>query len=487
MHTLKVTLKQHTPLIHFQHDQDGATLRASEVKPKLDKYILSKLTPEERTKGVDDGWIIEKNGKVWLDYKMRIEVGERDGTVSLRVSERRDKYITDDFPFLLANMGGKETREELMNLSFYNSVRMQIQIQSDFLTGLIIKDIEIFFANHNFGQRQTKGFGSFSVIKKQLDNNQEESILWKANDYYEKGTQLMSFPLNGNDNVFDKQFMLFSVIDFYWRCLKSGVNYTKRIPPRNGVGNVIVKYSERYIKAYLWTYLNLKGKTWEKRKLKKEFGLETSYPVRTYNDNPNTAIFARGMLGCPDKYEYRIPQNRFLYLERDNRYKEEIETKTIFLASQTIERIASPIVFKPIVNGNNVSVYILLDSLLIDKLKSLPENDRVFSFSVDNHTTQLSIDPNNMDYRTLINGFHRHVFTDNSFIQSTLGCYDERQRWQPARISIVKDEAGKVISRNYGNTNISWKMIPRNFRWENILDPNDNGQNKYVSFFQIVN
>ena len=36
MKTLKVTLKQHTPLIHFQHEQYGATLRASEVKPKLD-------------------------------------------------------------------------------------------------------------------------------------------------------------------------------------------------------------------------------------------------------------------------------------------------------------------------------------------------------------------------------------------------------------------------------------------------------------------
>ena len=37
MKTLTVTLKQHTPLIHFQPGQCGATLRASEVKPNLDK------------------------------------------------------------------------------------------------------------------------------------------------------------------------------------------------------------------------------------------------------------------------------------------------------------------------------------------------------------------------------------------------------------------------------------------------------------------
>jgi hypothetical protein len=30
MHTLSFTLKQHTPIIHFQHDQDGA-VPASEL------------------------------------------------------------------------------------------------------------------------------------------------------------------------------------------------------------------------------------------------------------------------------------------------------------------------------------------------------------------------------------------------------------------------------------------------------------------------
>ncbi|HEC99336.1 MAG TPA: hypothetical protein ENN18_03005 [Proteobacteria bacterium] len=36
---LIIKLKQHTPIIHFQHDQKGATLRATELKPKLDRYI----------------------------------------------------------------------------------------------------------------------------------------------------------------------------------------------------------------------------------------------------------------------------------------------------------------------------------------------------------------------------------------------------------------------------------------------------------------
>ena len=33
------TLLAQTPMIHFQHDQSGAALRPSEVKPKFDRYL----------------------------------------------------------------------------------------------------------------------------------------------------------------------------------------------------------------------------------------------------------------------------------------------------------------------------------------------------------------------------------------------------------------------------------------------------------------
>jgi len=43
-------LKQHTPIIHFQADQKGATLRASELKPKLDRFLIDKLKMLENGK-----------------------------------------------------------------------------------------------------------------------------------------------------------------------------------------------------------------------------------------------------------------------------------------------------------------------------------------------------------------------------------------------------------------------------------------------------
>ena len=33
-------LKQHTPIIDFQNNQSGAILRATELKSKLDKFLL---------------------------------------------------------------------------------------------------------------------------------------------------------------------------------------------------------------------------------------------------------------------------------------------------------------------------------------------------------------------------------------------------------------------------------------------------------------
>ena len=49
MSNFKLTfkLKQHTPLIHFQHDQTGATLRATELKPKLDRFLVEKFKKEK--------------------------------------------------------------------------------------------------------------------------------------------------------------------------------------------------------------------------------------------------------------------------------------------------------------------------------------------------------------------------------------------------------------------------------------------------------
>ena len=105
MNTLTIKLKQHTPLIHFQHDQEGATLRASEVKPKLDKFILKRLGLGNYQAGIDAakdrGWLIGRGDHPALDYKMGIKGHEID---NLNINERQEykkKHEQKGKPFII--------------------------------------------------------------------------------------------------------------------------------------------------------------------------------------------------------------------------------------------------------------------------------------------------------------------------------------------------------------------------------------------------
>ena len=86
---MELNLAAQTPMIHFQHGEDGATLRASEVKPKLDRFILKKMRHDNP--GVSDfhrndsyGSIFRENVKESLDYSMSIRSRSKPKRVDLK-------------------------------------------------------------------------------------------------------------------------------------------------------------------------------------------------------------------------------------------------------------------------------------------------------------------------------------------------------------------------------------------------------------------
>lgn len=254
MKTLTVTLKQHTPLIHFQHDQYGATLRASEVKPKLDKFLLRELGGD---KGYEEGfkiakekgWLVEKKGKhphPALDYKMRIISDEdsRIPDVHLRVNRNREsKWTTEDFPLLLANMGGRDTSDELMNFSMSKEVKVHLLMKDDALYEKLKELIPKFIATTNFGQRSNKGFGSFTV--KSIDSLIYEDP-W---EFMDEDTLYMEYRLHENvyddDDMYllDNQQIVFEIIDRFWKGLRNKVNKDRKI------GCDIIDNFETYLKG----------------------------------------------------------------------------------------------------------------------------------------------------------------------------------------------------------------------------------------------
>lgn len=240
MKTLKVTLKQHTPLIHFQHDQEGATLRASEVKPKLDRYILSKLGDGDYEKGIGEarnyGWLIGKGKHTALDYKIRIVSKERIMDINLNSSLNRDrKWTTEKFPLLLANMGGRDFKDELVNFSLSKAVVIDLMTRNDELYNELIKQIPYFFANTNFGQRANKGFGSFTVEEIKAYDDKEFKIDSRgvAPYYIAESTLYMDFWLmnkvEGEICSIEDYKVIFKVIEAYWKELRNKINKDTKI------------------------------------------------------------------------------------------------------------------------------------------------------------------------------------------------------------------------------------------------------------------
>ena len=101
MYKLEFTLKQHTPLIHFQHDQTGATLRATEVKPKLDKYIIEEFGGIDKLRLKNPEWLIGDGKHSALDYKIKLI--PIDQSVEFLKSPEHWDGVTN--PIFFGNMG----------------------------------------------------------------------------------------------------------------------------------------------------------------------------------------------------------------------------------------------------------------------------------------------------------------------------------------------------------------------------------------------
>lgn len=148
------TLKPHSPLIHFQWDQKNAGLRATEVKPKLDKYIKKCAEKDKGT--VPENWIIKNSPKQALDYKMSIStVGECKIVELGYLKELKSKSPYDIF---YGNMGAEKKKKGVIA-----EHKLTIICFNKELRDYINKVIGDFFIVTNFGTMQGKGFGSFTV------------------------------------------------------------------------------------------------------------------------------------------------------------------------------------------------------------------------------------------------------------------------------------------------------------------------------------
>lgn len=122
-------------MLHFQSDEPGAIIRGSDLKPRLDKFLNGKFS--EGATGTKDYKV-----KIWVD-------GEKRNT--------RLKSNTLNVAKTSKNINFNEI------LYYSSDINLEIICFNEEVIDVIEKNICAFFVLHNFGKRQTKGFGSFTV------------------------------------------------------------------------------------------------------------------------------------------------------------------------------------------------------------------------------------------------------------------------------------------------------------------------------------
>ena len=278
-------LRQHTPMIHFQSSEAGVCLRATEVKPKFDRFLLANVVLTDTQK---EKWFYESDsGELSSKMKMRFKALSEPSIVS-RIN-----------PLYFGNMGIRELEDRNKAIFFNKPIEGIIFCFDPQFLEIIKKYIPIFFLLNTFGTRQDKGFGSFSVTGEERINVNPQVIQnYEPNAYYLDYQQFRN--INYHQKLDD--------IRLLYGLMKGGINNTWRNP-------------EYYYKSALFRYYMERGITHEKKVIK-----SILFDSGCLENLENT-YYVRAVLGITDQYLY--PHEVY-----------------VSVSNEDIKRYQSPIYFK---------------------------------------------------------------------------------------------------------------------------------------------
>lgn len=331
-------LVQHTPLIHFQHSEPHACLRATEVKPKLDRFLIEQLEKDDR---FGDGrwkkWFVGDGSQQSFDYMMRIasnsEQVERTHSIERAIARAEHRPPNASFHEIHKNYFGnmasgnniQDTIRETFKESLFYKAGLTLTIRCfipELLT-FIDEHIRGFFMMHNFGTRQRKGFGSFTVDISTKPNEPKGFDLvgkYCPNAYYCK--------LDGNVNAD-------ALLDAVWvisAFLRSGFN--------RGEGNYVRGFVFRYFQREKNPLAN--DKAFVKQKVLRNVYNEATRGEHLHPYGNNVRYrYVRGLLGTNEN-------SRFCRNPRGETREDRTVHNIYIHSAEGVERFPSPLLFKPI-------------------------------------------------------------------------------------------------------------------------------------------
>lgn len=331
-------LVQHTPLIHFQHSEPHACLRATEVKPKLDRFLIEQLEKDDR---FGDGrwkkWFVGDGSQQSFDYMMRITPNSEqvDRTQSIERAIARAEHrppnasLHEIHKNYFGNMASGNNIQDTIRETFKESLfykdglTLTIRCFIPELLTFIDEHIRGFFMMHNFGTRQRKGFGSFTVdISTEPNAPKGFDLVGKycPNAYYCK--------LDGNVNAD-------ALLDAVWvisAFLRSGFN--------RGEGNYVRGFVFRYFQREKNPLAN--DKAFVKQQVLRNVYNEATRGEHLHPYGNNVRYrYVRGLLGTNENSRFcRDPRGET---------REDRTVHNIYIHSaEGVERFPSPLLFKPI-------------------------------------------------------------------------------------------------------------------------------------------
>jgi hypothetical protein len=293
MTKLIIPLTQHTSMIHFQPDQHGACLRASDLKPRIVKYYEKVY------------------GKKPRRFEIKIALGEPS-----QIEEPHknfDNYFGD-----IQHDGGANPKK----LVYSNNIKLEINtfFNQDLRVALppLISKVLVL---ENFGTRNNKGYGCFTtkvttrdIFEKTLkDGLDKVPIYYWDTDY---GT--------GLGKEINDLLEINYKIKIFCSLIKSGINCKWK--DRN---NLHLSEYKTYYKSFLNRYFDSeKNIKWDKREIKRKFKLDDGR--KTIYADDEEYLFIRALLGTSEIQEWKAKYDKILKIEYPPEY----------------QRIPSPLFFK---------------------------------------------------------------------------------------------------------------------------------------------
>lgn len=381
IYNINIELKQVSPMLHFQGREDGATIRATELKPKLDRFILSwiafensKITWDKDALNSEtlmlnncvkklikehQDWFIDKTGeKHALNYKVRIIAGNRLNNI-------KDKCFGN---------AGYVLKQNKHEYSYYESIFIKIKCFNESLKNKIIELFPLFIDSTAFGLQQGKGYGNYRVKKiddKVIDYSIEENII-KIKDHFSKDNDdLLIYKLEltkGLDYV-----AVLNAIANYNRYLKSGLRCGRNYP------SVLMK---KYLKMDEKKREIINEKKAMKHKLAKNYNIDQlirkdfqGKPIDIDNNmnasyDEEKVYYTRGILGFAPTYTYHlsVEENKAAFNKQvvKKMFKKSFEVQAK-IEKKEISRFPSPIHFH--LHKNYSTVYLIIRNYQILKLQ----------------------------------------------------------------------------------------------------------------------